>query len=793
MTKHNKHKKTPAKPKPTNSNNSFNKLKAMITKTESTGVNPEALQELEQNKTNISKEKEKDFTPLLEKMDILLNEISRIKESENKARNSAIEDKKVYEELRKESEKELKESQTEKKNWQQKNKILSNKETELAQLERELFEKELEAELGFVKKNRESLLLLTDEKEILTTELKELKETIKSTEVKWKTKFEQQKQQQEAQLQQALTEKQEKAISSIQAKETELEKKEIELETNKEKYKILLRQLNIKKAGIEESIKSQVEIEIKEVIASEAYLNQRIDDLAQQLTEKQHEMDQFDDLKALLDGESPESILTLNQSLKRKVSELTQQINSTPGEDLQESYDDLEAEFEDLTTNLQEKDRELSKLKTKLHQSILHISEHEYSKRMLEGCKTHADMYNLKVKQLKVELGELKEKDNEKQTFKALKAYDEQYKNRDTVYGKEENETLATFVDAIRHQMASQSKLYYPLKTLQLFIAGLAMSKLHILQGISGTGKTSLATNFAKVVNGLDHNKQEKGLQVVAVQAGWRDAQDLLGYFNAFENRYYETDFLKGLYQAQTPEFRDKPYLILLDEMNLSHPEQYFSNLLSAMELEQKSQIISLTSSKVDNAPLALIDDSKIKIPENIWFIGTANHDETTMEFADKTYDRSHLMELPRHKPEKFDVDSNKKCHWTFTNLTEAFKAAEKKHAKEVEQVHDFLEDVAKSHLDNSFDVGFGNRLQRQLTAFVPVLIASGGSIEMAADHILCTKLLRKGKVVGRFDTNANQIQRLIDGINDLWKKAEFKNKPQDSLNLLEKDFLKKS
>lgn len=71
---------------------------------------------------------------------------------------------------------------------------------------------------------------------------------------------------------------------------------------------------------------------------------------------------------------------------------------------------------------------------------------------------------------------------------------------------------------------------------------------------------------------------------VIEVQSGWRDRQDLIGHFNAFERRFYESEFLKAMYRALTPFYRDTPFIIVLIEMNLSHPEQYFADLLSALE-----------------------------------------------------------------------------------------------------------------------------------------------------------------------------------------------------------------
>ena len=211
---------------------------------------------------------------------------------------------------------------------------------------------------------------------------------------------------------------------------------------------------------------------------------------------------------------------------------------------------------------------------------------------------------------------------------------------------------LKKFSKELRDRIAQAEAvpLRFRLEDIQLLVAGLAMSRFHIFEGISGTGKTSLAKAFAKAMGGHCTD--------IAVQAGWRDRDDLLGHYNAFEKRFYERDCLQGLYRAQTDAYKDRCNIILLDEMNLSRPEQYFAEFLSALEKnDPKERLISLSESPLPNAPKKLDEGRKICVPPNVWFIGTANHDETTNEFADKTYDRAHIMTLPRHE-EEFEPES---------------------------------------------------------------------------------------------------------------------------------------
>ena len=313
------------------------------------------------------------------------------------------------------------------------------------------------------------------------------------------------------------------------------------------------------------------------------------------------------------------------------------------------------------------------------------------------------------------------------------------------------------------------------------------MSRLHILQGISGTGKTSLPIAFARAVGG--------GCEIISVQAGWRDKGDLIGHFNAFEKKFYEQATLQALYKAQCPTYADRPYIIVLDEMNISRPEQYFAEFLSALELDPIKRKLTLMTSSQNNAPELLIDGKGIKIPENVWFVGTANHDETTYEFADKTYDRAHLMTLPRHK-HTFEVDKTLgPVTFSFSSLEEAFEEASKKHADTVASIiqemddSDFLE-----VLDNEFNVNWGNRFERHLMRFIPVMLECGSNIGIALDHMLATKVLREGKATGRYDTDGENIDNLIEALESFWENCtSLKGKPEACLKLLNQELKKKS
>lgn len=95
--------------------------------------------------------------------------------------------------------------------------------------------------------------------------------------------------------------------------------------------------------------------------------------------------------------------------------------------------------------------------------------------------------------------------------------------------------SLQEFAEGYRRYAASQMKLYYTPEIVRRFVAGMAASKLLILEGISGTGKTSLPYSFSRYLSNPS--------TIVSVQPSFRDRTELLGYFNEFSKRFNETEF----------------------------------------------------------------------------------------------------------------------------------------------------------------------------------------------------------------------------------------------------------
>lgn len=184
------------------------------------------------------------------------------------------------------------------------------------------------------------------------------------------------------------------------------------------------------------------------------------------------------------------------------------------------------------------------------------------------------------------------------------------------------------------------------------YVTSLLAKPFVILTGNSGTGKTRISKRFAKYLEVRDENDELNWL-LVPVGADWTDNTKVLGFFNPLANggkgAYEETGILRLIERANTHP--DVPYFLILDEMNLSHVERYFSDFLSHMETIGEDNLIVLDGYGNESADANV--SAKLPYPKNLFVIGTVNIDETTYMFSPKVLDRANVIEF---KPEKEDV-----------------------------------------------------------------------------------------------------------------------------------------
>lgn len=183
--------------------------------------------------------------------------------------------------------------------------------------------------------------------------------------------------------------------------------------------------------------------------------------------------------------------------------------------------------------------------------------------------------------------------------------------------------------------------LYFQKQLIARFISSLLTKPFVILTGLSGSGKTKLAQAFAQWIC-----QDESQYRIIPVGADWTNREPLLGYPNALKPGEYvmpDSGVLDLIMQAiNNPEL---PHFLILDEMNLSHVERYFADFMSVME--SKDEIRLYSEGTVENGVPA-----KLKVPDNLFIIGTVNIDETTNMFSPKVLDRANTIEFRVTKDE---------------------------------------------------------------------------------------------------------------------------------------------
>ena len=290
--------------------------------------------------------------------------------------------------------------------------------------------------------------------------------------------------------------------------------------------------------------------------------------------------------------------------------------------------------------------------------------------------------------------------------------------------------TLEGFCEDFRNYAASQLSLYYDIDDIRRFVAGLAVSKLVILQGMSGTGKTSLAHAFGSFTDNPS--------TVIPVQPMWKERTDLIGYYNEFTKRFNESQLLIKMYEAN---YSGDVYITVLDEMNIARVEYYFAEFLSLLELPNASErYIDVVSDKWETDPKQFID-GRIKLPENMWFIGTANNDDSTFAISDKVYDRAMILNLDM-KSERFAAPKTPRRAISADQFKSLADRAVKEFAVSRRNLSR-LEELDK-YLIEHFHITFGNRIMKQIKTYIPVYVACGGRELDALDDILAKKVIRK-------------------------------------------------
>lgn len=577
--------------------------------------------------------------------------------------------------------------------------------------------------------------------------------------------------------------------AGVQAQEAVLHERELQLNvhelalvTRDRKLAMNEELLRVRRSSLTDEIREEFQRQLEDAQRQSQRLQTRLDKAHEQRDQLQQALDDLGELREQVGGD-PQRLFDELDALRQRNRDLDRQVQELLAGGAEEDASQLRLQRDDLQQRLTQAEQELFDLRRRQSEWQRSVTEREDWQKTRKVLETNRALLQGAVSQLQQDVDDLLNRQQQKTVFPELTRMDAELTVR--VHTDPVPDKLSQLVDELQCRIAHAEKgkqLYFRKEELQLFLGGLAMSQLHVFQGISGTGKTSLATAFAKAVGGV--------CTTVPVQAGWRDRADLIGHYNAFEKRYYERNTLQALYRAQTEADKDLIHVVLLDEMNLSRPEQYFAEFLSAMEMGVSDRRINLMESRpAQGVPKHLHDGRDIKLMPNLWFIGTANHDETTNAFADKTHDRAFVLELPRQESPEAGLRRLKPVTWSYQSLVDRFDAVCTAYKPQVVDLMAFINDSSLTRLlGDTFNLGWGNRLERQMMRFVPVVIDAGGSEALAVDHLLSSRMFRDGKVIGRHDVGTDDLRQVEEALLKMWEDCELDGEPIRCLTPLRRD-----
>ena len=298
-------------------------------------------------------------------------------------------------------------------------------------------------------------------------------------------------------------------------------------------------------------------------------------------------------------------------------------------------------------------------------------------------------------------------------------------------------------IDAF-YDVLIKSGLIFSKVIIQRFVASLLTKPFVICSGLSGSGKTKLAQAFAMWIS-----YERSQYEIISVGADWTNREPLLGYPNALNKLEYVSPengvldlMIRAKQNIENIEEPTKPYFLILDEMNLSHVERYFADFLSTME---SGDNISLH--KIENN--SLIVPSSIKLPKNLFIVGTVNIDETTYMFSPKVLDRANTIEFRLTEKDladfiasdiKLDIDLLKAQGSNMSDgfMAMALKETDKNLKRTEADLKLFFSELKKSGAE------FGYRTASEIGRLMHMLKELGESGDNLLDIAIMQKLLPK-------------------------------------------------
>ena len=496
----------------------------------------------------------------------------------------------------------------------------------------------------------------------------------------------------------------------LRSNQEELDQERREHEINKDKLDAAKQNILNKEQSLDKKAEELADARIRELTALLENYKEEHTRLSKERADLETQINSFNEIKTRLDGEDPEVILTKIQSLQRQVADYKKELASYP-EDVQSEIAKKDLELKTVSDQRDELNQELSKVKNNMflgEHDRLTIMALERDKKILEESNQKLDTLNSELTEALQHYRDLYDKETsigdkiktimdphenftegkirKEALFAETKAeessiqedddeyvdYDEEIsssvtttaeteesdENNATSIASESVEQEITWLENVSQKIKEYGLEFNPriLKAFHTALKTAEWSPLAVLAGVSGTGKSELPQLYAKFggINCLN----------VPVQPNWDSQEAMLGYYNTVSSKFEAQPLLQYLVQTQTANcektekheeykcsLKDQMNIVLLDEMNLAHIEQYFAEFLSKLEerrgkKEEDSQFPALA------VKLGGTDAYPLPMGRNVLWVGTMNQDETTKSLSDKVLDRGIVINFPR--PDEF-------------------------------------------------------------------------------------------------------------------------------------------
>ena len=533
----------------------------------------------------------------------------------------------------------------------------TTREGKVAERERVVSEREIEADAGFERRNRESLKKLEDEHAALREQLDERRsDAFKKLDAELETRradvdaeLTRIREQAQARLDVELDGRREHFDAEIAQQRagikgrndslTEAQRKLDERETQValRERKVASDELifNEERGNLQETIDQSIRDDKTEFKYKLKEKDERIDRLMKERDRFEKKVNEAEDWRRRFGHKEPEEWIEDFHKLEEYRDRLREELSERPSLEVGDRLANLEEERRQWEQKRTEMNRELGELRAREHDWLIAVDERE----QLKDQKQRAEE---KLEPLKAE------KEILLKQVRRIRGLYEQPMEREARVGNIEKpwfEELPSFASEVSEkdwldkilQLCEESEFSFSRRLLYAFHTSLKTAEwtpLTVLGGVSGTGKSKLPELYA-YFGGLM-------FESFPVQPNWDSPQSLFGFFNSVDNRFNATPLLRALVQSQNG-MNDRLLLVLLDEMNLSHVELYFSDLLSKLEFRRGKK--EDTTIEVN---LGADLEYPVSLGRNVLWVGTMNEDETTKTLSDKVLDRANLIGFPR-------------------------------------------------------------------------------------------------------------------------------------------------